>query len=802
MMRTFLCALVCLVLGTPGSVTAQDTGRLDGQLTNGEGRGVGGVTVQIVELQIADITNMDGRYVFSAIRPGSYTVIFSLGDNSLTRSDVRVEAGASTTVDTSVDWKLAFAETITVNAASRRPERIVDAPAAVTMLTRQDIERQASAGQVPRTLAFTPGVELTQVSLNDFNLNTRGFNSAFNRRILTIIDGRDPSIPGLTGAQEWGSPLSPLDDLESIEFVRGPGAALYGAGAFNGVLVMTSKAPRDSLGGKLRVSFGELHTQRYQLRHAGSIGGGWYLKVLGGYERSRDFTRSRVTSVEYAPGVLMREAIAPPLDRYQSGFGSLRVDKYFSGDRVLTLEGGASTFEGTTNVSDLGRVQQTDVARPWIRFNLNAPRWNVLASSSRRTANDQAVLSSGGTLFLDSFSTAVEVQGNRVFDGGRGRAVGGAYLGVQYADSRNPEGVHTIYSAVADERDGAVYGQVDYHFTPSLGGVFSLRWDESTLHNPRWSPRAAVIYTAAPGHTVRFTYNNGFKRPTLSELFVKVPVAPPVDLSALERSLAPVLGGVSLDFESIPMLAIGNEDLAVEEIQSVELGYNAVLGTRVFVTASVYYNRLANFTTTLLPQLGTSFGRLNEHYGPYRPPAALPPASAAVVVAALHAAIPTLVPIMSNDVDEAPIFVALSNRNYGRVDTRGLELSVSYAVAPNWTWTANYNHFDFTVKEDVPESPLLPNAPAHQVSTGISYVGQALNGSIRYRWVEGFPWSTGLFTGPVKAYGVVDAHASRQLTRVWSIGVDVANLLDREHYEMFGGDLLGRRAMANLSVAW
>ena len=343
---------------------------------------------------------------------------------------------------------------------------------------------------------------------------------------------------------------------------------------------MTSKAPRDSLGGKLRVSFGELHTQRYELRHAGSIGGGWYFKVLGGYERSLDFTQSRVSSVEYEPELLPREAIAPPLDRYQSGFGSLRVDKYFGGDRVMTVEGGASTFEGTTNVSDLGRVQQTDVARPWIRFNLNAPRWNVLASSSRRSADDQAVLSSGGSIFLDSFSNSVEVQGNRLFDRGRGRAVGGAYLGLQYADSRNPQGVHTIYSAIENERDAAVYGQVDYHFTRSLGGVFSLRWDESTLHTARWSPRAAVVYTAAPGHTLRFTYNNGFKRPTLSELFVKVPVAPAVDLSALEQALAPVLGGVSLGFGNIPMLAIGNEDLTVEEIQSVELGYNAILGTK------------------------------------------------------------------------------------------------------------------------------------------------------------------------------------------------------------------------------
>ncbi len=750
---------------------------------------------------MADIADANGRFVFPAVRAGTYTIVFTLGANSVTEAGVDVKAGTTTTIDKKVDWELSFAETLTVNGVSRRPERIVDAPAAATTLDHSEIERQASQGQIPRMLAFTPGVELTQAGLNDFNFNARGFNSAFNRRVLTLVDGRDPSIPGLLGAQEWGAMLAP-DDLERIELVRGPGAALYGAGAFNGVLLITSKAPKDSLGGRLRVTAGELGTQRYEVRHAADLGHGWFYKALGGYQRSRDFTRSRVGTVEYAPGVLPQEAVAPPLDRYQSSFGSVRFDKYLANDRLLTLETGVSTFEGTTNVSDLGRVQQTGVSRPWFRVDVNAPHWNVLASTSKRSADNQVVLSSGGLMFLDSYNTAIEVQGNTRFAGGRGRAVGGSSFGVQSADSRNPQGQPTIFSDVEGERREAVYGQVDFDLTTALKGVFSLRWDDSSRYDPQWSPRAALVYAARPGHTLRLTYNHAFKSPTLSELFVHVPVAPPVDLSALEKALAPALGGVTLGFNNIPVLGIGNQDLTVEEITSVELGYNAVVGSRLFLSASVYKNRLRNFTTTLLPQLGTSFGRLNPRFGPYRPPPTLSPGAANLVTAALQAAIPTLFPIMSNDADGSPIFVAISNRNYGVVDTKGLELGLYYAMAHGWMWTAGYDAFDFSVRADVPDSPLIPNAPANQFSTGLSYAGTDLDGAIRYRWVGDFLWATGIFIGPVKAYGVVDADVNRKLTNTWSVGLDVANALNNGHYEVFGGDVLGRRALASLTYTW
>ena len=65
-------------------------------------------------------------------------------------------------------------------------------------------------------------MEVAQSGLYDFNLNSRGFNTFYNRRILTRIDGRDPSPPHLLGYVDWAALSLPLDDIDQLEFVRGP----------------------------------------------------------------------------------------------------------------------------------------------------------------------------------------------------------------------------------------------------------------------------------------------------------------------------------------------------------------------------------------------------------------------------------------------------------------------------------------------------------------------------------------------------------------------------------------------------
>ena len=596
--------LVWLLLQVP--LTAQEASRIEGRIANEDGIGISGVTVTIQELGMKTITEPDGRYAFEGVPLGMYELSFRLREHTVVEQ-VQV-SGRSAAVATVVDWPAPLHFSITVTAAARHPQRIVEAPAAVTTVESEEIQLQASHGQLPRLLAFSPGVEVTQNGLYDFNFNTRGFNSAINRRVLTLIDGRDPSVPEFLGTQEWAAISFPLDQLDNVELVRGPTAALYGAGAFNGILNFTTKGARDSRGGKARITFGELDTLRTDLLQAGSLGHDWYFKFAGGYSKSDDFTVSRNTSVEYEPELISLELIPLPFDRVETAYGSFRLDKHFSSDTVLDIEAGTGYFEGVTVINPLGRSQAGRVQRPWARLNFISPQWSFLTYYSGRNGNDQRGLSTGASLYSNGYNFGSELQMNRMFADENGRVIAGVSYGRQGADSADPQGVQGIFAGPEQANRGAGFGQVEYDITKKLKGVFSGRLDAGTLHHARFSPRGALVYGLTPVQALRVSYSNAFQAPTLVERAVRTAVAPPLDLSPLEASLAPVLGGVSLGFQNVPLLALGNEDLLVEEIRTFEVGYTGVLGRNMFVTLSYFHNDLKNFTTQFLPNVGTSLG--------------------------------------------------------------------------------------------------------------------------------------------------------------------------------------------------
>ncbi|MEO1087398.1 MAG: carboxypeptidase regulatory-like domain-containing protein, partial [Acidobacteriota bacterium] len=125
MWRT-LCVVTVAAL-TMAPAWAQGAGSIDGKVERENGKGVGGVTVVVSELGAVEITNNDGSFNFGNVPAGSYTVNFSLGDNADSQT-IDVSADAVATMNQIVDWDVSFAETITVFSASRRRERIVDAP--------------------------------------------------------------------------------------------------------------------------------------------------------------------------------------------------------------------------------------------------------------------------------------------------------------------------------------------------------------------------------------------------------------------------------------------------------------------------------------------------------------------------------------------------------------------------------------------------------------------------------------------------------------------------------------------------
>ena len=481
-----LIALGLVATIAPGSALGQEAGGIRGRVVRADTTGVGGVSAVINETSATAITDGNGEFSFGGVPAGTYSITLVLGEHVALVADVEVSTGATTVLEEIVDWEAGFVEHLIVVASSRRLERIVEAPGAVTRVSEDDIEKQAAHGQLPKLLEFTPGTEVTQSGVYDYNLNTRGFNSSLNRRVATLIDGRDPSVPFL-GAQEWAAISFPLDDLASVEFLRGPSAALYGANASSGVLNMTTKDPRYSQGGVARVAFGQLDTVNLDVRWAGGLGNGWYAKVVGGVRNSGDFTMSRQGAAEYgvpcaagtAGDCLPQEAV--PLRRIDDDeifFGGVRVDKHLANNLVITGEGGLANIAGPVFQTGIGRVQLLDVKRPWARVNVRGDHFNLLASYTGRDAPEQLALGSGSNLALDTNRFQVEGQTDWSLVDDQVQVVVGASAGVITIDSFDEKlGRQTLVFEPVGADLQALFGQVDWNITDQVNLFDAQHWE-------------------------------------------------------------------------------------------------------------------------------------------------------------------------------------------------------------------------------------------------------------------------------------------------------------------------------------
>lgn len=791
--RSLRLPLLVIALMFTGTALLAADGRISGRVTRSDGSAIAGVVVQAVGVGSATVTNADGNYSLD-VPAGSYTLSFSAGEHVATEPNVRVAAGETKRVDKVVDWRIGMAETIIVTGASRRAERIVEAPAAVTVASQEDIEAAAPTGQAPRIIENAPGVDFTQSGLYDFNFNVRGFNSSLNRRILTLIDGRDPSVPFL-GAQEWAALSFPIDEFAAVELIRGPGSALYGANAFSGVLNMRTKLPRGNEGGRLMLTGGELSTRRADFRQAGRLMGDWYYRVVGGYQASDDFTKSRRDSVEYAG--LPRERVLLSKDSVRVEFAGLRFDKDFASGNLLTVEGGIAKLGGPTFQTGIGRVQVTDVKHPWARLNYNMAHWNFLGYYDARKAKAQLALGSGGELWEDSHNFNGELQTNWDFMGGRTRVIAGGAYRTQEVDTSNPAGFQTLMAEKKSEDQQSAFGQAEFDVSTSLKFVAAARYDDSTLYSGQFSPKAAIVYSITPQQTIRYGYNRAFQRPNYSELFLRADAGAPANLAAAAAAnpasapLAPAL--TALGFNAMAILARGNGNLDVEKVKSHEVGYSGIFGGKVYLTADYYRSRLSGFVTDLLPGV-------NPAFAPYQIPSTLPAPVQAGLNAFLRAALGARFSGLTT-VDGRPALV-LSYANAGEVDTQGVEVAVNYYVTNNWLVDANYSWFDFTVKSQALGDVLLPNAPEGKYNLGVAYRSGKFDSRISYRHVDGFRWAAGIFVGEVPSYDVANLSGRYQINEMFGAGVEVTNLLNDKHWEAFGGDIMRRRALGFVSINW
>jgi len=794
------------------------------------------ITSPSSDFQASAETDVNGSFLVSGVPAGTYDVEFTAtGLQTYTESDVEVTDGDTAALSITLIAPINIMESMTVASASRRPERIVEAPAAVTVVSSKEIANQASHGQLPRVLESTPGVELAQSDVFDFNINARGFNSSLNRRILVLVDGRDPAT-GFLGNQEWQALSFPLSEISSLELVRGPGSALYGADAFNGVLNMSTKRPVDSLGGMVSMNLGNLRYGRLDFRYAGQGNGGWSYKVLGGFFGSETWSESRTIDQQRTdangdpiPGAFEYDNLGAtelvPLDddRVSGVYLSARVDKEFAMGDVLTLEAGSAQNENGVAVTGIGRVRIDESRRPWFRVNYNRENWNVMYSYTKRdTPEGQTSLATGNALWEDSINQHFEIQFNDDYLDGRLQVVAGGAYHYEDVDTRNDLGQHTLMKEAKTEDQQALYGQITFAVNEKLDLVLAGRWDDSSLHDAQESPKAALVYKFNPNNSVRLTYNEAFQTANFSEYFLRAASANIVPFGLIQDGV--VLGGFGLNlrnvgqdgqplnedngppllnWQNIPVVAAGNPDLVPEQIESWEIGYKGIVGSKLFLTVDYYQSTITNFITDLLPGV-------NPNIAPFMFAEDLPAAVQAALLDTINGALGPVGAGLTNQTidfdpngaqfvpDGHPV-VVVSYTNAGEVETEGIDVAFNYYLNERWTIDGNYSWFDFEVIDQLVGDQLVPNAAENKYNLGVSYDDGTFSGSIKFHSVEEFQWAAGVYQGVIPSYETINMNFNYRFNDTWEAAFVANNALDDEHYEIFGGSVNGRRLIFTLN---
>jgi iron complex outermembrane receptor protein len=213
---------------------------------------------------------------------------------------------------------------IQVTTVSRRPEVTGNVPAAVYVITQEDI-RRSGATSIPEALRLAPGIQVARIDAGKWAIGMRGFADRLARSMLVLMDGRAVYSPLFAGTY-WEVQDTLLDDIDRIEIIRGPGGTLWGANAVNGVINIITKPAAETQGALIKAEIGTVDHAAAAFQYGGM--------AADDKLRYRIYGKGRNRGHEFHPDGLDYDS----LGMAQAGF---RGDWTLSDQRTLTLQGDA-----------------------------------------------------------------------------------------------------------------------------------------------------------------------------------------------------------------------------------------------------------------------------------------------------------------------------------------------------------------------------------------------------------------------------------------------------------------------------
>jgi iron complex outermembrane receptor protein len=208
---------------------------------------------------------------------------------------------------------------VQVTSVAKEPQKISNAPSAVSVIGQDDIQR-SGLGSIPELLRLAPGMDVAQITSDQWAISSRGQNAYIADNLLVLMDGRSLYSPAFGGVT-WNSVNYPLMDLDRIEVINGPGSTLWGANAVNGVVNVITKSAKDTQG-LLVDTRGGTQQDYGDFRYGGQIDDNTYYRVY--------------SQVQYGGNGYQPNG-DPAHDEWRGVQGGFRLDRYASPEDTLTL---------------------------------------------------------------------------------------------------------------------------------------------------------------------------------------------------------------------------------------------------------------------------------------------------------------------------------------------------------------------------------------------------------------------------------------------------------------------------------
>jgi iron complex outermembrane receptor protein len=556
-------ALLATGVFTAAPLWAQD-GTITGMVTDAQsGRAVPNATVQALtangRVASSTFTSGDGRYALS-VPAGTYEVtVESVGYEVMRSANISVTAGSSARADIVLQIRPFQLNPVSATA-SVTTQQAVNAPAHVEVVTERDIEARPAITPTDY-LRGLPGVDVITQGVQSTNVVARGFNNIFSGALLTLTDNRLAGVPSLRVNVLHFVP-STSEDIQRMEVVLGPAAALYGPNTASGVLHMITKSPLVQPGTSLSLATGERGVLQHTLRTAQRLSDRFGIKLSGSYLAADEWLFTDPDEVaeraKFAADPFFRQDLINSLgisgdeaDQRISRIGNRnnnvsrwsgegRLDWQVAQEATATFQSGITNVSHGIELTGLGAAQVDDWRYMYYQTRFN---WNRLFAQvylNQSDAGDTYLLRTGQPIVDES--TLLVGQVRHGFMPATWQTL---TYGVDYFRT-NPQTRGTINGIYEDEDETTEVGaylQSESALHPMFDLVLAGRVDDhSALPEVVFSPRAALVFKPTDEQAFRATFNRAFSTPTSLNQFLDLPTSVPNQATDPSAAAAARLG--------------------------------------------------------------------------------------------------------------------------------------------------------------------------------------------------------------------------------------------------------------------